>query len=35
MTGAVEDAGQLQEDTSKFAVGSAEKQAKSKFGASF
>ena len=35
LTGAVEDRSQLQEDTSKFAVGSAEKQAKSKFGASF
>ena len=34
-TGAVQNESQLQEDTSKLAVGSAEGQAKSRFGASF
>ena len=31
----MQDESQLQEDTSKLAVGSAEEQAKSRFGASF
>ena len=35
LTGAVQDESQLQEDTSKLAVGGAEEQAKSRFGASF
>ena len=35
LTGAVQDESQLQEDTSKLVVGSAEEQAKSRFGASF
>ena len=35
LTAAVQDESQLQEDTSKLAVGSAEGQAKSRFGASF
>ena len=35
LTAAVQDEGQLQEDTSKLAVGSAEGQAKSRFGATF
>ena len=35
LTGAVQDKSQLQEDTSKLAVGGAEEQAKSRFGASF
>ena len=34
-TGAVQNESQLQEDTSKLAVGSAEGQAKSRFGGSF
>ena len=33
MTGAVQDASQLQEDASKLGAGSAEGQAKSRFGA--
>ena len=35
LTGAAQEESQLQEDTSKLAVGSAEEQAKSRFGASF
>ena len=35
LTGAVQDESYLQEETSKLAVGSAEEQAKSRFGASF
>ena len=35
LTAAVQDESQLQEDTSTLAVGSAERQAKSRFGASF
>ena len=34
-TGAVQNESQLQEDTSRVAVGSAETQVKSRFGASF
>jgi len=35
LTGAAQEESQLQEDTGKLAVGSAEEQAKSRFGASF